>query len=230
VAAACAFAAATLAPASATAGAPSCTPSGYSYAGLLSDRPAHGVSARITALSQPIVHDGHVAAWVGVGGEGLGPDGTNEWLQVGISAEPGNGVALYYELALPNVAPKYVMLKGRLDAKHSYHVAVLESKSRPGWWSVWVDGTRLSEPAFLPGSHGVWRPIATTESWAGGVGACNAFAFKFANLSTASKPGGGWGPMKARVLQSPGFQLVRRDLTSFVAGGGEAFRTLTAGH
>jgi hypothetical protein len=197
---------------------------------MLGSKTGFGVSATITPLNVPRPTSGHVAAWVGVGGEGLGPNGTNEWLQAGISAEPDNGLALYYELALPNTEPKYVMLKGHLDMSHSYRVAVTESPTRRGWWSVAVNGTRVTKPMYLAGSHGAWRPVATTESWNGGVGACNTFAFRFANLSAASQPSGGWSPMKATPMHSPGFKIVRRDLMSFVASGGTALRTPTAGH
>ena len=43
------------------------------------------------AARRPNVLHGHVAAWVGVGGAGLGPGSTDEWLQVGISARPERG-------------------------------------------------------------------------------------------------------------------------------------------
>src|SRR5438552_19019879 len=92
--------------------AATCGANPYSYAGMLGSSTGYGVSATITPLNVPRPTKGHVAAWVGVGGEGMGPNGTNEWLQAGISAEPDNGVALYYELARPNTEPKHVMLKG----------------------------------------------------------------------------------------------------------------------
>src|SRR5438876_3018900 len=93
----------------ATAG---CGVSSYSYAGVSSIEARYGVGAQITAVRKPDVTKGHVAAWVGVGGAGLGPNNTDEWLQVGLSAKPGEDPALYYEVARPNQAPRYVMLKG----------------------------------------------------------------------------------------------------------------------
>jgi len=161
-----------------------------------------------------------VAAWVGVGGEGLGPRGTNEWLQVGISAEPAKGLALYYELALPGRVPSYVMLKGHLPPENSYRVSVLESRLAAGSWRVWVNGAPVTERIYLPGSHGTWAPLATTESWDGGVGACNGFSFKFSNVVAAARPGGAWSRMPSRVIDSPGFEVARRDFASFVAGSG----------
>jgi hypothetical protein len=199
--------------------AAACGSSAYSYAGLLGKRTSHGIAATITPLSVPAVRRGHVAAWVGVGGEGLGPNGTTEWLQAGISADPGRGVALYYELTLPHAAPKYVMLKGRLDLKRSYRIAVVESPTRPGWWHVSVDGSRLMRPVFLPGSHGAWRPVATSESWNGGVGACNHFAFHFGRVATATAPGR-WSSLEAHQLGGPGMRLVPRATSGFLATGG----------
>jgi hypothetical protein len=208
--------------------ASACGSSAYSYAGLLGTRASHGVAATITPLNVPIVRAGHVAAWVGVGGQGLGPDGTDEWLQAGISAERGKALALYYEVALPRAAPAYVMVKGHLDPKHSYRIAVVESRTRPSWWRVAVDGTWMTRLIYLPGSHDAWRPVATSESWNGGVGACNNFAFHFARLANANGAGR-WSRFDAHHLDSPGTRLVRRTTASFVATGG-ALRTPTAGH
>jgi hypothetical protein len=208
--------------------APACGFGGYSYAGVTSISSHYGVAATITPLGTPTVRGGHVAAWVGVGGEGLGPNGSTEWLQVGISALPGKGVSLYYELALPGVAPRYVMLKGHLPAGRSYRVAVLESWQRRGSWRVWVNGEQMTRRINLPGSHGAWRPVATTESWDGGVGACNSFAFRFTNVAVAARPGGVWSPMQASVLDAPGFRVKRSGLASFVAAAGPA--RATAGH
>src|SRR5262245_13082062 len=49
---------------------------GYSYAGYQSSTVAYGISARITVLQPPRVSAGHVAAWIGVGGPGLGRGGS----------------------------------------------------------------------------------------------------------------------------------------------------------
>ncbi len=200
--------------------ASACGASSYSYAGVLSLHSRYGVGATITPLGVPTVRGGHIAAWVGVGGEGQGPNGSNEWLQAGISAEPEKGAALYYELALPGVAPKYVMLKGHLPLGRSYRVSVLESKHQSGWWRVWVNGTSVSKRIHLPGSHGTWRPVATTESWNGGVGACNAYKFRFSKVSVAARPGGSWSPLHGDVIDSPGFSISERGLAGFVAKGG----------
>jgi hypothetical protein len=188
--------------------AASCSASPYSYAGVSSVNARFGVWARISAVRKPVVLKGHVAAWVGVGGAGLGPDSTDEWLQVGISAIPGQDPALYYEVALPRQAPRYVMLKGHLPIGKAYDVSVLEVSSHPGSWRVWVDGTAMTKPVYLPGSGGAWRPIATAESWNGNAaGTCNSYAFRFEQILVATKPGGGWKPIDGRVLADAGYRV-----------------------
>jgi hypothetical protein len=200
--------------------AAACGNSGYSYAGVSSVQSRSGVSAAITSLSAPRVTAGHVAAWVGVGGAGLGPNGSDEWLQVGISAKPGQGSALYYELALPGKAVRYVMLAGHLPVGRSYRVAVLESAAGRGLWRVWVNGSPVTKPIHLAGSHNAWRPVATSESWDGGSAVCNAFAFRFADVHVASHAGGGWTPMESEVWNAPGYVVQQRTPAGFVARGG----------
>jgi hypothetical protein len=217
-------AAATLATAFALAlpsrsGAATCGDSGYSYAGITSLSTSSGVSAAVTSLTAPTVSSGHVAAWVGVGGAGLGPNGTNEWLQVGISALPGQSSSLYYELALPNVAPKYVTLSSGLKIGRSYKIAVLESATRPGWWRVWVNGSPVTKAIHLLDSHNAWRPVATTESWDGGVPACNAFKYRFTDVNVTATSGA-WVPMHAQVLKAPGYVVSDRTAAGFDAFGG----------
>src|SRR5215831_3687255 len=52
----------------------------YAYAGIQSAAPEFGVQATVTPLDTPAVAGGHVAAWVGVGGPGVGPSGASEWV------------------------------------------------------------------------------------------------------------------------------------------------------
>jgi len=61
---------------------------GYSYAGLSAVERSYGISAIVTPLDAFDVMNGHVAGWVGVGGPGEGPGGTNEWIQIGLSGFP----------------------------------------------------------------------------------------------------------------------------------------------
>src|SRR5436190_19675677 len=70
----------------AVAHASGCGPRGYAYAGLQLGTPGYGIGAALTSLAPPVVESGHVAGWVGIGGPGEGPGGTDEWLQVGLNA------------------------------------------------------------------------------------------------------------------------------------------------
>jgi hypothetical protein len=201
--------------------AESCASYPYSYAGVSSSNARFGIAARIAAVREPSVLKGHVAAWVGVGGVGLGPDLTDEWLQVGISATPGRAPALYYEVALPGQPARYVALERGVPLGRAYDVAVLELRNHPGSWRVWVNGTTMTQPIYLPGSHGAWRPIATAESWnSNNTGACNAFAFRFSQVRVAAEPGGPWRPLEGRVLADLGYRVEHERDGDLLAVGG----------
>lgn len=188
-----------------------CGASAYSYAGVRSATTAFGVGAGLTVMRPPTVPKGHVAGWVGVGGVGLGPNATDVWLQVGISATAAVGQALYYEVAQPNKAPRYVMLKGHVPVGVTFYIAVLEDRARRDSWRVWVNGTAMTNGILLPGSHAAWKPIVTAESWSGNsAGACNGYAFRFEHVRVATEPGGGWEPMTASNAKSdPGYELTQ---------------------
>src|ERR671934_1247884 len=110
----------------------SCATHAYSYAGFAAAEPASGVAASVSALASPQVLKGHVAAWVGVGGPGAGPDGSDEWLQAGLSSFSGGTARLYYELALPNAQPRYVEGESSVSPGETHRLAVLEVRGRPG--------------------------------------------------------------------------------------------------
>ena len=99
--AAFAFAVLALGAVPSTARAAGCAPGGYAYAGLQVPAARHGIGATITSLAPPVVERGHVAGWVGVGGPGQGPNGTDEWLQVGMNTPAGahGRNKLYFEVA-----------------------------------------------------------------------------------------------------------------------------------
>jgi hypothetical protein len=205
--------------------------SGYTYAGMSSASNAYGISARVTPLSGFDVLNGHVAGWVGVGGPGQGPGGTDEWLQVGLSGFPefpGNQV--YYEVALPHRYPAYHQVAANLPFGQPVKVAVLEMHNRPNWWRVWLNHRAVSQPIRLPASHGAWSPIATAESWDGGSGgACNSFLYRFRHIKIARAPGGGWHPLSSSYEITDPMTRLRRSTrrAAFIAAeGGTPFRSL----
>ncbi len=197
----------------------SCGWSGYSYAGLGSAEPVHGLAATLSVVRAPRVERGHVAAWVGVGGNGAGPGGSDEWLQVGLSTLPGSTASrLYYEVKLPRAPARYVQLGAPVRAGARHRVAVLAVRGRPHWWRVWVDSRPIALPVFLPASHGRLRPIATGESWDGGEPACNRYAYRFGRVMLAARPGGSWRALSGGyVLEDPGYRVLRRSPNGFLA-------------
>jgi hypothetical protein len=167
--------------------------SGYSYAGIGAPTHAYGVSALITPLDAFDVLNGHVAGWVGVGGPGEGPNGSDEWIQVGYAGFPSiTGSDIYYEVAKPGSFPTYHQVSSGLGIDTHTKVTVLEMYGRSNWWRVWVNHQVVSAPIFLPESRGL-RLVARSESWDGGTdGVCNDFSYRFRDLAIARAPGGDW--------------------------------------
>jgi hypothetical protein len=182
--------------------------SGYGYVGFQSARRGHGVRATLTALEENAVQAGHVAAWVGVGGPHQGPNGTDEWLQVGLASFPGSPRNLYYEVTRPGAHASFSMLEENVARGDVRRVAVLEIGGRPNWWRVWVDGRPASQPIHLPGSTRRWQPIATAEAWDAGSGVCNGFAFRFERVEVAAGRGGSWTRFRSGArFQDKGYRL-----------------------
>jgi hypothetical protein len=138
-----------------------------------------------------------VAAWVGLGGYGAGPGGSNAWIQAGLIAYPNGAVQLYYELTRPGEQARLVPLADAVPGRR-YRVEVRET--RRGHWRVVVDGKPRTAPIYLPGSHGRWEATATAESWDGNAEVCNAFVFSFRNVE---------GDSRWTVLQAPGHRVER---------------------
>ena len=183
----------------------SCGPSGYAYAGIQPGQSGYGVSVRLASLAAPVVQSGHVAGWVGVGGPGQGPGGSNEWIQVGLNSLPGTTNKLYYEVMQPGLGQTYAEVATDVPNGRSLRLAVLETAATPGAWRVWVNGRPVTPAIMLPGSHGALSPMAMGESWDGGRPSCNRYAYRFDKVSVAAAPGGSWLPARdATVLQDPG--------------------------
>jgi len=206
---------------------------GYSYAGLGAPSNAYGISALISPLDAFDVLNGHVAGWVGVGGPGEGPNGSDEWLQVGYAGFPSiTGSDIYYEVAKPGGQPTYHQVSAGLAVGTVTKMTVLEMHGRANWWRVWVNHKPVSAPIYLPGSHDRWMPIATAESWDGGTGGtCNTFLYRFRRVSIAHAPGGGWHQLTGGYpIQSTVSRIHRaRGSAGFLAAEGRAaFAALSA--
>jgi hypothetical protein len=149
----------------------------------------------------------------------MGPAGTDEWLQIGLAAMPGSNNVLYYEVARPKAAPRYVEVRRRVALSETHRVAVIEMQRRANWWRVWLDDAPMSPPIFLPASHDRWPPVATSESWNGGVVSCNAFTYRFARVRVRHDV---WGPLAANAyrLNAPGYRLVQLNKANVLAIGG----------
>ena len=178
-----------------------------------------GISAVVTSLAQPAVESGHVAGWVGMGAQGEGPNGSDEWIQVGLNSLPGTGNTLYYEVMRPGAAVvSYAEMATNVRNGRPIRVAVLETARQRNAWRVWVDGRPVTPPIWLGGSHRALTPMAMAESWDGGRPVCNRFNYRFARVSVAAAPGGSWqAASDAAVRQDPGYRVVKRAPASFDA-------------
>lgn len=142
---------------------------------------------------------GHVAAWVGVGGAGLGPGGTDEWLQAGVAHDAGGFDVLYYEFKRPGDATATYVTLGSVAPGKTHTFVVYERAGHRNSWSVLIDGKTASPPVGLPASHGRFQPVATAENWDGGVaGTCNSYDFNFSNLAVRTQWAGAWRLMVTR--------------------------------
>lgn len=186
--------------------------SGYSYDGVQGSSPAYGVGATLTLDRPSEVTVGHVAAWIGVGGPGMGPGGSDEWIQAGIAHEEDGTDALYYEYKRPgDDDATYVQLQRAIPGV-AYSLFVYERATQRDAWRVMLNGVKMSDPIVLPGSHGAFQPVATAENWDGGVaGSCNNYAFDFTSLSVRTTWGGSWQAFDtSRVLHDPAYRIALR--------------------
>jgi hypothetical protein len=176
----------------------------YRYAGVASRTAVGGVAATLEVSDAPTVHDGHVAAWVGVGGPGLGANGIDAWIQIGYSGIAGESdTKVYYEVKRGTYTAYTAVASGiRVGEQHRF--AVRESLSRPGWWRVWLDGAPASRQVFLPGSHGAWPAQVVAENWVRDSTACNEFAFGFTDLSVRRPDSGAQIPLSAPATFADG--------------------------
>jgi hypothetical protein len=205
---------------------------GYCYAGLVGTKGPLGISATLTARSPAVVQAGHVAAWVGIGGPNEAPDGTAEWLQVGMNSAHGSvNNHLYYEYVRPGIPVQYVQLAANVPVGQPVRVAVLKTATGRDLWRVWVNGKAASDPISLPASEGRLTPVATAENWDGGApGVVNAFSYSVASIQVATRAGGVWRPFTSGTLrQDDGVQVLPSGAGTFVAGSAVVGRSPAAG-
>jgi hypothetical protein len=185
---------------------------GYSYDGVQSPTQGYGVAGGLTLNHPSSVDKGHVAAWLGVGGAGMGPGGTDEWVQAGIAHEQVGRDVLYYEFKRPGDAHATYVTLGNVVQRKTYSLVIYERAGHRDSWRVKLDGKVVGDNIVLPNSHGRFQPVATAENWDGGVaGSCNEYAFGFSGLSIRSHFGGGWSPFDlSRVLRDPAYRIALR--------------------
>jgi hypothetical protein len=196
-----------------------CHAATYAYAGLGSRSAVRGVAATIAPTAASRVRDGHVAGWVGVGGYGVGPNGTDEWIQIGFIAFPNSATEIYYEVTSPGSQPVQTIVDPTVPVGERHRIAVLELARRPNWWRVWLDGRPVSGPILLPRSHGRLTAQVTGESYNGlSEGSCNLYSFAFQDVALADARGRVWSaPRRFDRFQDPNYLFERRSATSFVA-------------
>jgi hypothetical protein len=189
----------------------------YDYAGVQQGGPGAGIQVQLANMRTPDVNaNGHVAGWVGVGGPGLGPNGTDEWVQVGYAGFAGGNTQIYYEVAQPNIAPQYHQVNADVPLNAKYLMAVSEVQKNS--WQVSLNGKPVSPLISLPSSDGKFSPQAIGETWNGGTTICNSYSYGFGNYQVAQKPGSSWIAGKAGFKwQNKQQQLVTKSPNSFVA-------------
>jgi len=197
------------------AAGPICGEGTYSYAGFALGSGSHGVSATIEQIGSLDVRAGHVAGWIGV----VDPVTGNAWLQVGLSALPGNATSqIYYEVARPGGAPVYRDVRRFIASGEPHRFAVLELARRPGWWRVWVDGVPMTAPIHLRGSHNRWTAQVLGESWAGATtGACNGYAYSFSGVSLYDAAYRNLAGLGGVARTDPDYIVTRYSRSSFLA-------------
>jgi len=195
--------------ASSTCGRP-----GYSYAGLLSSEPVHGVSASISAPLTPTVQSGDVAGWIGIGRVRV--PGKRGSIRAGILSSAGSSPQIFYEVRRFRTGEWRRFLGPQVAAGEIHRVSIREIPWRRGYWRVFMDGRRVSGPIKVVRRQRGSGAIATAESWDGGTPTCNQFAFRFGPVRVRQV--GPWRRLSARrVLQDPGYSVVRQASAAFVA-------------
>jgi hypothetical protein len=183
----------------------------YDYAGVQQKGQRAGIRAYVTTVKAPKVIVGHVAGWLGVGGPGLGPNGTDEWMQIGYAGFDTGKSQIYYEDALPGKPPRYHTLKENLGKSEKHRLAILEVGTTTNSWRVWLDDKAVSPATVLPNSNGRFAPQALAENWNGSTTKnCNSYGYGFNGIQVSTKPGGSWTAATAGYVWKNAHQLIQK--------------------
>jgi hypothetical protein len=164
----------------------------------------------------PEIESGHIAGWIGVGGPGLGENGVDAWIQVGMSALPWSPGGHVYVEVKNGDRYRYQEVGEALAVGEKHRLELLEVAH--DHWQVRVDGVTVIDPVHLPASHGAWQLIATGESWDGGEPACNRYGYRFEHVRVLLRRGGAWRPVRDPIaIRSEGYRLAERTPSGFVA-------------
>jgi len=150
----------------------------YAYGGVQSTEYVGRIAATLTALEQPRVASGHVGAWVGIGGVGEGPDGLDEWLQVGLSGLEDGSTAVYLEIKRGKYY-RFRRIVRRVPTGKPFRFVLAEWS--PGKWRVEVNRKvvgRVHLDAIA------WHADVMAESWKKQPRACNTFRYRIGVVSS----------------------------------------------
>lgn len=188
-----------------------CGKPGYSYAGVATARPIHGIRAWLSAPLDPQVQSGDVSGWVAVGR--VRAAGKKGILRVGLLATVGGPTQLYYERRLGTGEWKR-FVGPTVAAGERHKVAIIEVPYRRTFWRIWIDGRPVTNPIHLGGRYGKYG-LAAGESWDGGTPTCNRLDYFFGPVTVR---GTRWHRLRSRqVVVDPGYTVVRRTYGVFTA-------------
>jgi hypothetical protein len=189
-----------------------CGKPGFSYAGIATSRPVHGIRGWLSAPLDPQVRSGDVSGWIGVGRTQT--TGKRGILRVGLLASARGSLRLYHERRL-RTGQWRRFLGPTVAAGERHKVAIVEMAHRRTFWRVWIDDQAVTNPIHLPRArHGKYA-MATGESWDGGTPTCNRLDYFFGPVTVRGRY---WHRLSSgQVVEDPGYAVVRRTVGVFNA-------------
>jgi hypothetical protein len=181
----------------------------YSYGGVQSGTLVAGIAGTVVPVARPVVRTGHVAAWIGVGGIGVGPAASDQWLQIGVNAVAGGGTAIYEEWKSGR-AYRYTEVLSGIRVGEAHRVELVAAGS--GRWQARLDGRPVG-PAYPLAGAQLWHGQATAETFAPDAGRCNRFAYRIADV-VELRGGHPWRRLAAPLV----FRDARLSLTARSGG------------